>query len=255
LEGLHAPKSVVRILKESNRGSTSRRGSVSAQSLAVSSPSAGECTHSVFGHSGCGRRCEASRSKRADESSEVGLSENRATNVQNERIGSSVAECLFGGCQTHPCENHKTVIRHAREVEAKLGKSNKADGIGDAHHFVPDPRNRDRYDPPGKDWSYWFFIGRRSNTFRTIARDIVVSRLVANRSRSPERRLCLRARRHREARTRVYSRPSVRRPLDPPAAKPSHDTMANDNSTQSFRRTDEQSTSQHHHTSVEQGGA
>jgi|AntDeeMetageno50_2_1112565.scaffolds.fasta_scaffold03296_2 hypothetical protein len=50
--------------------------------------------------------------------------------------------------QTHLCENTKTVIRTAVEVHAKLRNTNNADGVGDAHHFVPEPRDRCQNDRP-----------------------------------------------------------------------------------------------------------
>jgi hypothetical protein len=44
--------------------------------------------------------------------------------------------------QTHLCENNKTIISRAVEIDAKLGTINNADWVGDAHHFVPEPDSR-----------------------------------------------------------------------------------------------------------------
>ena len=43
-------------------------------------------------------------------------------------------------CQTPLSNNYKTVIRKAREIDAKLGQIKYADGNGDAPYLVPTPR-------------------------------------------------------------------------------------------------------------------
>ena len=140
MEGLHAPKSAVRILKQSNTSSINRCRSVTTQSLAVSFPSTDECIRSVFGHPDCGHRYEPNRRKQAHEQSGASLKKSRATSVSNDRTGSLVSGYSFRSCQTHLHTNDTTVIRRAGNIDAKLGKQNSADGIGESH--VPVPSNR-----------------------------------------------------------------------------------------------------------------
>lgn len=62
--------------------------------------------------------------------------------LSNGRTDSPTPSGCSSPRQTHPCEDTKTVIRTAVDVDAKLGTINNADGVGDAPHFAPEPRDR-----------------------------------------------------------------------------------------------------------------
>jgi hypothetical protein len=73
----------------------------------------------------------------------------------------------FSPCQTHSCENHKTVIRHAADIrseaKAKLRKTNKPMKSGTRPTSSPNrTATRCRATYTEEVWSYWFFIGLRS---------------------------------------------------------------------------------------------